>query len=239
MQRAVTWLRREGESLDFRWRPALVVIVFILVWFTPVYWKGDLFYDALRAIGGEDFLRAARKIGFTHTVALRLTVPTLVLILARERLRDFGVGLGNVRAGLRITGVFYALYVPCFIFLMLNDSFIGHYKGVAQRYDTWGEFMLYEVASVAVLMIAGEYFFRGFLLFGVARSYGAFAGILVHLIPYVYGHHTKVAVEAFGSLPIGFALGWLAIRTKSIWYGIILHATIALGFNALLFARGH
>jgi membrane protease YdiL (CAAX protease family) len=43
-------------------------------------------------------------------------------------------------------------------------------------------------------------------------------------------------MEALGSLPVGIALGWLAVKTNSIWYGAFLHGSIALMFNALIFA---
>ena len=72
------------------------------------------------------------------------------------------------------------------------------------------------------------------MLFGVKREYGAYVGILVQIIPYVLMHGGKAEMEAFGSLPVGLALAYLAVKTESIWYGVLLHGSIAIMFNALI-----
>ncbi|HHH55016.1 MAG TPA: CPBP family intramembrane metalloprotease [Bacteroidetes bacterium] len=41
-------------------------------------------------------------------------------------------------------------------------------------------------------------------------------------------HIDKPEGEIFGSILAGIVLGIIAIRTKSIWYVIILHATIGI-----------
>ena len=49
-------------------------------------------------------------------------------------------------------------------------------------------------------------------------------------------HFGKPGIETFGSFPVGLALGYLAARSGSIWYGVLLHWTIALMLSGLLVA---
>lgn len=201
-----------------------------------MYWPGDWYYELLRKLGGDSFLRSARDYGFTFRTALRAALPIALILMLRERLRDFGLGLGNVKAGLRICGIFYLLYTPCFIALMLNNSFRSFYAGSLRRYANWGEFFDAQVIPFIVLMSVGEFLYRGFVLHGIKKDYGPYPAVLVSLIPYVYLHWEKAPIEAFGSFPVGLALSYLSLRANSIWYGVILHTSIALGFNAAIFA---
>jgi len=59
-------------------------------------------------------------------------------------------------------------------------------------------------------------------------------GLLVSIVPFVMWHYNKPAIETFGSFPVGLALGYVVLRTESIWYAVLLHASIALALNGLL-----
>lgn len=234
--KSLRWLRQEARTLGFEWRFLLIVTCFTAVLMIPLYHRGEWFEAGLRWLGGDGFFDACRHYGISFKVALRVAAPVILILAMREKLRDYGLGLGKVRLGLMLCGLFYLLYIPCFIVLMLNDSFRGYYAGVADRYAGWSEFLGNEVLRVFVIMTAGEFLYRGFLLFGTRKYFGPLAALLLPLIPYVYGHQGKSEIEALGSFPVGLALAYLAIKTDSIWYGVLLHATIAIGFNALIFA---
>jgi len=113
---------------------------------------------------------------------------------------------------------------------MLNQSFREFYSVDVEYFATVPEFLSGEVIPTFVLMIQTEFLFRGFALFGLKRDYGPYAATLASLVPFVYFHLDRPPVEAFGSLPVGLALCYLALRTSSIWYGVLLHTTIAVGF---------
>lgn len=237
VRRAVEWLRAEGTSLAFRPRSFVVVTAATFIIMVPLYHEGAWYYDLLASFGA-DLDIAARRYGFDFAFVLRIVPPIAIILLLRDRLRDYGLGLGQIKSGLALCALFYVLYVPCFIALMLDDSFREYYGGVSRRFDGWGEFLRVEVLSVTVAMIGGEFFYRGFLLFGVKKDYGALPAVLVSIMPYVIGHREKPEIEALGSFPVGLALSYLAVKTGSIWYGVLMHATIAIGFNAAFFAIG-
>lgn len=228
--------RAEGERLGFRARVTLIVATATVLLLIPSYHKGAWFFDGLQWFFGADLARLARSYGINHRLLLDMIVPVGVLAAMGQRLRDYGLGLGKVKTGLKLSLVFYAIYIPCFYVLFSNPGFQQYYDGITKHYQTWQQFLLGETIVVILLSLRTEFLFRGFLLFGVKREYGAYAGILVQVIPYVLVHAGKAEMEALGSLPVGLALAWLAVKTGSIWYGVVLHGSIALMFNALIFA---
>ena len=228
----------ESEAVGFRWRPAVIVACGALALLLPEYHgANNWFTDLLRWMGGGGFAGACQRCGLNYAFVIQAGLPIIAIVSLREKLTDYGLGLGDVRRGLRICLAFCLIYVPCFIALLANESFRGYYAGVAERYATWPQFFAGEVIAILFLSFRTEFLFRGFLLFGTEKDYGPYAAMLLPLIPYVLIHAGKAELEALGSLPVGLALGYLAIRTRSIWYGIILHGSIALLLNAAILLR--
>lgn len=225
----------EMKAFGFLLEPTVVAAVAALALVVPKYYVKDNFLiDALGVLGGADLVEGAKRLRFDFTLLMQLGLPLVVLYSMRRRFRDFGLGLGNVGLGLRLSGLFVLLYVPAFFVLAMNTGFQEHYAPVARRFDSWGAFLLWQIPMIFLVGLRTEFFFRGFILFGFGRSYGLYAGVLVQLIPYVMVHIGKAELEAVGSLPVGLALGYLAARTGSIWYGLALHGGIALLFNAVM-----
>jgi membrane protease YdiL (CAAX protease family) len=230
LKRLVHIARSEAARIEFRWRPTFVATVFAFALLTSesgtVHWHSEL----LQCLVGADLAISLVRHGLTQAFAVQVIVPIVAILLIRERLRDYGLALGDVGAGLKITGLFYLLYVPCFLALMLNEPFRDFYSVEADHYADVHAFLSEEVIPTVAFMIQTEFLFRGFALFGLKKDYGPYAATLASLVPFVYFHLDKPAIEAFGSLPVGLALSYLALRTSSIWYGVLLHTTIAVGF---------
>ncbi len=71
-----------------------------------------------------------------------------------------------------------------------------------------------------------EFFFRGFILRGLAAEMGATA-VLAMAIPYCMIHFGKPLPECLGSIIAGIVLGTLAMDTRSIWGGVTIHVAVA------------
>jgi membrane protease YdiL (CAAX protease family) len=106
-----------------------------------------------------------------------------------------------------------------------SSDFTAKYPIYPKTGNSWGEFLIWE-SSYAVFFIALEFFFRGFMLFTTARYLGAYA-IFVMVIPYVMIHYGKPFAETLGSIIAGTALGTLALRTRSIFGGVLIHVAVA------------
>jgi membrane protease YdiL (CAAX protease family) len=81
-----------------------------------------------------------------------------------------------------------------------------------------------------------ELFFRGFMAFGLARVMGSLA-LFVMVVPYAMIHGNKPLAECLGSIVAGIALGTIALRTGSIWGGVLLHCGVAWSMDLLALAR--
>jgi len=80
----------------------------------------------------------------------------------------------------------------------------------------WG--FLYLVQFVCL-----EFFFRGFMLNALRPALGANA-VFVMCVPYTMIHFPKLWPEAAGAMAFGLFLGLLALRSRSIWGGVAVHA---------------
>lgn len=102
--------------------------------------------------------------------------------------------------------------------------------------------LLHLLAGAVVAPIAEEVLFRGFMVTAWARSNGPTVAIVRAALLFAVAHVLLVGgddfgqaaslafVGAVGRLPVAIALGWLYLRSRTIWGPIGLHAT----FNAIL-----
>jgi membrane protease YdiL (CAAX protease family) len=72
-----------------------------------------------------------------------------------------------------------------------------------------------------------EFFFRGFVLNALRPAIGANA-VWVMCVPYLMIHFPKLWLEATGAILFGLFLGILALRSRSIWGGVFVHAGVAV-----------
>lgn len=96
---------------------------------------------------------------------------------------------------------------------------------------------VYLLGLLFLYYVPWEFFFRGFLLFGLKEKYGTTAAILIQTISSCLVHIDKPAAEMVGSIPFGIIFGIIAIRTKNIWVVVLLHAS--LGIFTEIFATFH
>ena len=98
------------------------------------------------------------------------------------------------------------------------------------------------LAGALIGPFAEEVLFRGFALTAWQRTRGNRSAILRSSMVFVMAHLILVGGADFGQaarlafvagvvrLPVAFALGWIFVRTRSLWASFGLHA----GFNAIL-----
>jgi membrane protease YdiL (CAAX protease family) len=165
-----------------------------------------------------------------------LGFPLLAMLLLRIRPSEVGLGPGDIRAGIRMILLCGIVYAPCFVLLVGNASFREYYSWVWKNHHTWASLIVADCIATGLLAFRTEFLYRGFMLLGLKSSLGTFSALLIQLVPYVYSHSGKPLMETLGSFPVGLALAWLAIRTGSCWYGIILHGGIAILLDIAVFA---
>lgn len=100
-------------------------------------------------------------------------------------------------------------------------DFYPMYKPVDMRH--W---LMYEGIYLLQFVFV-EFFFRGFALFRLESRFGMHAVTLM-VIPYALIHIHKPFPEAMGAIVAGLVLGTLALKSRSIWPGVLVHCSVAL-----------
>jgi hypothetical protein len=65
---------------------------------------------------------------------------------------------------------------------------------------------------------------------------GAYA-IFVMIVPYCMIHFHKPVAEVAGAIFAGIILGTLAMATRSIWFGVLIHVSVAVTMDLLAIAH--
>ena len=90
--------------------------------------------------------------------------------------------------------------------------------------------MLFAEVIYAMYIFAWEFFFRGFLTLGLARSFGLW-GIIIQAVPFVLLHLGKPVVEVVLSGVGGLALGLAAYYCRSFLPGFVLHVCLFVSID--------
>ena len=123
------------------------------------------------------------------------------------------------RRGLVLTAVRSAVTLPAIALLVaLLPDFRAFY---APQYSTVPDVLLTNVIE----LYAAEFMLRGFLMFALFRAVGPI-GIVAAVVPFVFQHVDKPALEALSTLGGGLVFGWVNWRTRSIWYSGTYHVGI-------------
>jgi hypothetical protein len=173
---------------------------------------------------------------------LFLLPVAIVLLTPGLSIRDFGLGLGDWRFGVPAGACLYLIMVPILAAASFRPNFVDYYPmsdfvrgeivlfGDGDGFSHLAPFLVYE-AAYAAYFIGWEFFHRGFLTVGLSKIFGWYA-ILIVTIPFAILHLGKPMPEAYGAIVASVVLGWLAIRTRSGWYGFFVHASVAITMDA-------
>jgi membrane protease YdiL (CAAX protease family) len=159
-------------------------------------------------------------------------VPMLVLAcLPGQRIRDYHISLRGFGKHLWIYAVMFCLVLPAVLIASTTSSFRQTYPFYRIANRSHADLVMWEVLY-GVQFLSLEFFFRGFILQGLRRALGANA-IFVMLVPYCMIHYGKPLPETLGAIGAGLILGTLAMRTRSIWGGVLIHVGVATTMDVL------
>lgn len=165
-----------------------------------------------------------------------LVVPMIVVRAVGGAWSDLGWRVRGISAHASTYLALFAIGAPFVIAVSTTADFQSRYplyRIAPGQTGVWGDLVVWWI-FYALQFVAVETFFRGFLVQGLADSMGRMA-ILVATVPYLMIHFVKPPAEALAAIVGGIVMGTLALRTKSIWFGVGLHVSIAalMDFMAL------
>lgn len=172
-------------------------------------------------------------------IAALLWLPMLMIFLVfRQEPETFGFSAGDTKQGYKIAGLFYILILPALIFLSRKPEYQGYYPMNRDALLSTAAFCRFEMVY-GVYLFCWEFFFRGFLLFGLSRALGLWPSVFVQAIPFGIMHMGK---PEFGwSFAGGAILGYMAMKSKSFMPCFVLHWAVSVTFDILVVmaGRGH
>ena len=167
-----------------------------------------------------------------------LTLLPFLLIFGglRARAEEFGFRPADPPAA-RFALIFYFLMLPVLIVASRQPQFFQFYPMQYQAGQDWTYFAYHQL-TYGLYFFCWEFFYRGFLTFGLARGLGFPAAIILQSIGFGIMHIGKPLPEVYGSFIAGLALGWLAVKGRSFYPCFALHWVISATFDVLtIYAR--
>lgn len=215
----------------------LLIVPFILTFW--VYYGKQADFDRLFKGFGDIWNRDFYSAIYEYCIAFLLMfwVPYFIVKMTfKQRLRDFGFQWGDARYGFR----FIVIVLPYVLWMAYvgssAESMQIEYPLAKSTMQHWPLFLTVEIFYI-VFYLGWEFLFRGFMLFGLEKHYGAISAILIQTIPSAIVHIGKPAYESFGAIFAGLVFGFLAIRTRSMFYPLILHAIIGVANDLFITFR--
>jgi membrane protease YdiL (CAAX protease family) len=155
-------------------------------------------------------------------------LPALVVSGFGERLRDYGVQLGDWKTGVKTILILFPVIAAALLYPASQTAEMRAF------YPSDPRLAPLEMARGALFYTAWEFFFRGFMLFGLRKYVGDWLAICIQTIPSCLWHIGCPTGEIVASIAGGFLFGLMAIRTKSIVWPFLLHFLIGVGLDVLI-----
>jgi membrane protease YdiL (CAAX protease family) len=147
-------------------------------------------------------------------------LPLIVIVLVfRENPKEYGLRLGDWKAGLIITVGAIVISAPILYWAVKASPALQSFY--ANRFTP-----LFFI-PILVEMIGWEFITRGFLLFGYEKRFGGNA-LWLQAVPFALAHLGKPSLETFSTIFGGFAFGWVAWRTRSVLYPFLIHSFVTI-----------
>jgi len=157
------------------------------------------------------------------------------LVFRKDSILDMGLRVRGLRSHAWIYGLCLLVVLPAVFVVSRQPDFANYYPFYKHASRSWFDLACWEAMYFAQFF-ALEVFFRGFWLSGLRTTLGSGA-IFAMCVPYCMIHYGKPYLEAAGAVVAGVALGSLAMRTKSIYSGFLVHVTVALSMDLLTLAN--
>jgi len=255
-----TWRELDAEGLAIRrdlaarneidYRPMIALtLVAVILTFQDYYGRPDFYVRHLHAVVDRyakahpdsifnparwDELYMRGWWGVTRVFGYVLPLLVWPLFFRRDHIADFGLRVRGFSAHAWIYALCVVVMVPVLLLVARQPDFADYYPMYKQAGRSWLDFLLWEIVYLAQFF-GLEVFFRGFWLRAM-RSFGSGA-IWSMVVPYVMIHYGKPYLEASSAIIAGVVLGSLAMRTRSIYAGFLVHATVAVLMDVLALER--
>jgi uncharacterized protein len=213
----------------------LLVAPFLLVTWryfgSPEYYAGTI--APWLGLAGDP-RPAGAVYSFAACFLLLAVVPVLTVKLGfGERLADYGVRWGIHRRTLRTILMLGPAFVLGGYIASLDPAMRVKFPINPQAGASAGAFALH-AATYVLFYVGWEFFFRGFLQFGLREALGDVNAVLVQVLASTLAHLGCPPSEVYGAIFGGLLWGMLAFRTRSLLSGLVQHCLLGISLDWFL-----
>ena len=226
------------EGVQGKNRKPLIILSYASV--TLIVWKyfcAPAFYLEHLSQSGfmvNDPQAAAAIYSFLSCFLLMGVVPAaIVKVVFREKLADYGLQFGDRARTVRS----FLLMGPLFAlggYLASKNTAVAAYYPINPHA---GQMFGLHVLTYLLYYMGWEFFFRGFMQFGLRERFGDGAAIMAQVLASTLLHIGTPASEAFGAILGGIIWGLLAFRTRSLLSGFLQHSLLGITLDWALCHR--
>lgn len=249
-------IQRERSLAQGKWNPraAVACLIIAVVLTMQEYYGGSRTYGAhigpileklekqslagivntakYGSLYGHAWWALTRLLGY---VVFPLTVWKL--LFRKDSILDMGFRVKGILRHWWIYTAALLVVLGAMLLVARQPDFGTYYPFYKLSSRSWYDFVLWEV-MYCMQFVALEIFFRGWMLAAFRPSMGS-AAIFAMAVPYCMIHYGKPYLEAHGAIVAGVFLGSLAMKTRSIYVGVLVHVTVAVSMDLLaLWHRG-
>ncbi len=221
----------QGLSVDARaalvlWTSAVILVFLIFRAGLPT--PGHLYSD-WSSVNQDGLVANVYSASWGYLFYLLIPLAIIIFVLKESPAR-YGLRFYLTKRTATIyVGLILAM-MPLLFWASTRADFQRTYPFVKDFGDAWvWSLIVWEVVRVTRFLCL-EFFFRGYLLFGLEGKLG-YSAIAVGTIPYGLIHFAKPFPEAMGAIVAGAVLGVLALRTRTVVGGAIIHGSIAVSMD--------
>lgn len=170
-----------------------------------------------------------------HLLCYVILPALCIRYILKQRMRDFGWQINEAPQHWR---GYLLLLSPILVFVYLvslGQDFVHHYPFYSLTSRSWADLLGWEFLYLCQFVFL-EFFFRGFIVNALRPAIGANA-VWVMCVPYLMIHFPKLWLEATGAIFFGLFLGILAMQSRSIWGGVLVHAGVAVSMDIAAILR--
>jgi membrane protease YdiL (CAAX protease family) len=175
--------------------------------------------------------RSAELYHFLSSFVLLGIIPVLVVrFVFREPLAGYGVQRGDVSFNLKILLVAVPLLVAITYPSSRRSEFVAEYPLDKTAGASATHFAIH-AATYLLFYMGWEFFFRGFMQFGLSDRLGPTNAILVQTMASCLAHIGKPPGEIYGAIVSGVIWGWIVSRTRSLWGVLVMHWALGVALD--------
>ncbi len=166
----------------------------------------------------------------TVCFVLLMVIPIIFMkVFAGWKMSDLGLRIRGTKKEFGLIFVLWLAFLPVIWIVSDFPDFAKTYPQVRSSKTDVAIFVAHH-AYYLVYWMGWEFYYRGLLLFGFARDYGSKA-VLLSTFPFVVMHYGKPPMEMMAAILAGFILCGIALRSRSIMPGVVLHWLVQVSID--------